>query len=208
MNVMKLKRLRQLPVLLIMIVVLAAACTSGSTTGEAGEDAAPVEENNGVVDEESTGAGESSPEASGLPAALREQCTTIQEAISGWYGQAVPVQMGKVTVPGEGGTQPGCQFVLMGNGEVFSDFPTVAREVSVLLQEQGWVEDQAFLADGPTGTATGFRMGDMLALLSVGWEPTADADCPDDQPIVECDFTPAQQLYTIALDVVSTSTVQ
>jgi hypothetical protein len=50
----------------------------------------------------------------------------------------------------------------------------------------------------------GFRQGNRLYLLQVGWEPSEDANCPSDQPISACDLEPQQHLYTIVLNCAQT----
>jgi hypothetical protein len=76
----------------------------------------------------------------------------------------------------------------------------VAQDLKGMLNSRGWQEEISYAADGPTGTASGFRKGDGLCLLNVGWKPTEDAHCPTDQPISACELAPEQQLYTIVLN--------
>jgi hypothetical protein len=38
--------------------------------------------------------------------------------------------------------------------------------------------------------------------VSVNWEPSDEVDCPDDQPISECDIEPSQQNFTISIELV------
>jgi hypothetical protein len=45
----------------------------------------------------------------------------------------------------------------------------------------------------------GYRQGGATLLSSVEWIPAADANCPPDQPIFECELTPAQQIYTLSV---------
>jgi hypothetical protein len=49
--------------------------------------------------------------------------------------------------------------------------------------------------------ASGFHKGGALGLLSAGWHPSADANCPSDQPISACPLMPQQKLYEILFDV-------
>jgi hypothetical protein len=99
-----------------------------------------------------------------------------------------------------GGFGTGCRALATGTGADLADLPTVAGELRAMLQERGWQEDVQYAADGPTGTASGFRQDGGLCLLSVAWEPSDDANCPSDQPISECDLEPEQQVYTIVLN--------
>jgi hypothetical protein len=38
-----------------------------------------------------------------------------------------------------------------------------------------------------------------LMLITVGWEPSPEVQCPEDQPISACDLKPEQQLYTVQI---------
>jgi hypothetical protein len=99
-----------------------------------------------------------------------------------------------------GKTGTGCQATATGTGLDFESFAVVADNLKGMLETRGWQEDSMYAADGPTGTAIGFRKGDGLCLLNVGWEPSGDANCPQDQPISACQLAPEQQLYTIVLN--------
>ncbi|TEU16521.1 MAG: hypothetical protein E3J21_10460 [Anaerolineales bacterium] len=101
-------------------------------------------------------------------------------------------------ITGKAGT--GCQATATGTGLDFENFAVVADGLRGMLETRGWQEDSMYAADGPTGTATGFRKGSGLCLLNAGWEPSQDANCPQDQPISACQLTPEQQLYTIVLN--------
>lgn len=99
-----------------------------------------------------------------------------------------------------GGQGMGCQITATGNGRNFQGVADVAGNLRAMLSKQGWVEDKKYLADGPTGTGTGFRKGNSLSLLLVEWEPAASAKCPPDQPISDCPLSPEQQIYRITLN--------
>ena len=101
-------------------------------------------------------------------------------------------------VSGKGGT--GCQAIATGTGLDFENFMVVADALREMLKYQRWREDLMYAADGPTGTATSFQRAGELCLLTVGWEPSEDANCPQDQPISACQLAPEQQLYTIDLN--------
>ncbi len=93
----------------------------------------------------------------------------------------------------------GCLISVSGTGADFTSFHDVYMRLSELLAELGWSLDMQYQADGPTGTHSAFRRDAGLILVSVGWEPSADANCPADQPISACDLAPEQQVYTIIL---------
>jgi len=101
-------------------------------------------------------------------------------------------------ISGESGT--GCQVSVEGTGADFGDLPDAAAKLQKMLEEQGWKQDIQYQADGPTGTAMGFQKDQGVCLLSVNWEPSADADCPEDQPISACDLKPEQKEFTIVLN--------
>lgn len=129
-----------------------------------------------------------------LPAA---ECTALQEDVSAVLG--VPLE--QTTAPfvdyiaGEGGTC--CQLVATGTGATLGTELAVTSNLQFLLEDQGWIVDMQYAAGGPTGSAFGMRQDERLALVSVMWTPSADANCPDDQPISACNLTPEQMLFTI-----------
>ena len=63
----------------------------------------------------------------------------------------------------------------------------------------GWEENMAYAAGGPTGASIGLTRDQGLMLLSAGWTPAPDANCPADQPISACELAPEQQLYTVTI---------
>jgi hypothetical protein len=63
----------------------------------------------------------------------------------------------------------------------------------------GWTYDPMRQADGPTGTVRSYTRGTQLSEMTVKWEPSADANCPSDQPITSCVLTAEQVLYTLII---------
>jgi hypothetical protein len=98
-----------------------------------------------------------------------------------------------------------CTLTATGTGEDFGNFLDVAQALRDVLEADGWSENQAYLADGPTGTAFGYEKEDSLALAHVDWSPAEDAECPDDQPISACELEPSQQLFAVVLELVRLS---
>lgn len=92
-----------------------------------------------------------------------------------------------------------CTIEVDGSGEDFANVPDVMNSLRLLLEQSGWTEDISYQADGPTGSATAFRLGNGLILATVGWEPAAEANCPSDQPISACDLTAEQMMYIVSL---------
>lgn len=94
------------------------------------------------------------------------------------------------------------QLLVEGTGVEFRSLDEVMGALELVFESHGWTADDMYVADGPTGTARGFRQEETLAVVMVQWEPAPDADCPEDQPISECDLAPEQILYTITIDCV------
>jgi len=63
----------------------------------------------------------------------------------------------------------------------------------------GWTPDLSRYGNGPTSVVRGYQRGSDVMLMSVSWAPSADANCPPNQPISSCVLTPQQRLYTIIL---------
>ncbi len=101
-------------------------------------------------------------------------------------------------ISGQSGT--GCQAMVTGTGADFGELPAVASKLQKMLEDQGWTYQMEYQADGPAGTGMGFRKETGLCLLSVNWQPSADANCPEDQPLASCKLKPEQKLFTIALN--------
>ena len=101
-----------------------------------------------------------------------------------------------------GGTSgEGCLISVSGDGIDFANPYDVFTQLENMLVNMGWTRDMQYDAGGPTGMGGGFRRDAGLMLVMVGWEPSSDANCPQDQPISACSLTPEQQIYTITLSV-------
>ena len=127
------------------------------------------------------------------------ECDALQQAAATKLG----VEGNLATAPFQdyigGGSGTGCLITLSGTGANFPSFMSVAADLQALLEGQGWTLDPMYAADGPTGTAYGLHKDTRLALVSVMWSPSSDANCPNDKPISECQLRPEQMLYTITL---------
>ena len=118
-------------------------------------------------------------------------CAAVQAALSAQLGHELTKQEGTA-----------CTLVATGTGEDFGSFVDVAKTMREYFTGDGWTEDVSAMADGPTGTATSYFKATTVAAVSVNWEPSADANCPTDQPISACDIAPGQQNFTITVDLV------
>jgi len=130
-------------------------------------------------------------------------CHDIEVMVAGELGVT---DIGLVTdAPFEdylGGTSgKGCLIQVGGTGADFTNHPDVFMQLRSMLVNMGWTPDPQYDAGGPTGTFGGFRRDAGLMLVMVGWEPSADANCPQDEPIYPCSLTPEQQISTITLSI-------
>jgi hypothetical protein len=125
------------------------------------------------------------------------ECTALQQDLATVLG----IEVNQGTAPFEdyatGGSGTCCLLKATGTGVDFPNDLSLIATLQFFFEDQGWVLDINYAAGGPTGTAFGLRKDGSLALVSMAWTPSADADCPEDQPIGNCEFEPEQMLYTI-----------
>jgi hypothetical protein len=131
------------------------------------------------------------PDALPIESVDAAQCEDLQAALSEQLGHELTKQEGTP-----------CTLVATGTGEDFGNFVDVAQTIREVFAAEGWTEDKSAMADGPTGTATGYFKETTVAHVSVSWKPSAEANCPTDQPISNCDIAPSQQNFTISIELV------
>ena len=90
-----------------------------------------------------------------------------------------------------------CQLSAEGNGNNFANIGDTAQAIDAILAPLGWILVNG--ADGPTGTGREYSLGNLVAVVFVQWKPSADANCPKDQPISMCNLTPEQRLFTVTV---------
>jgi Tol biopolymer transport system component/putative hemolysin len=147
------------------------------------------------------GSTSTAPAGSTLQPLPTEVCNGQAQAMSHTLSDLVPTQSEEPLddwVTGASGT--GCQATVTGTGAEFESPSAVVSALDSMLADQGWTADPMLVADGPTGTAAGYRKGGQLCLAAAMWEPAESANCPEDQPISACELTPEQQLYTVTLN--------
>ncbi len=177
------KFLIQSVTVLMVVVLLVAACASA---------ASPEPEATGMPTPGTTG--------SAWQPLSPDACAALAHAASQALSMDVSNDQVPFTEPGSGESGTGCQATATGNGENFESPQAAVEALAVVLEGQGWQEDQQLAAGGPTGMASGFRQGDRVCLAAANWQPSPDAGCPQDQPIASCQLEPAQQLYTVTLN--------
>ncbi len=130
------------------------------------------------------------------------QCEALRSEFEKAIGAPVVVETTPFSDRVTGGTGTACRVHGTGTGATYTMVGGPFGTLVALLPTLGWTEDNInYGAGGPTGMATGFTKGGALGLLSVGWRPSADANCPKDQPISMCPLTPEQHLYDVTFDV-------
>lgn len=128
------------------------------------------------------------------------QCEALRSEFEKSIGAPVVLETTPFSDRVTGGTGTACRVHGAGTGATYT--MDVFHTLVSLLPTLGWTEDGInYGAGGPTGMATGFTKGGALGLLSVGWRPSLDANCPKDQPISMCVLTPEQKLYDVTFDV-------
>lgn len=94
---------------------------------------------------------------------------------------------------------PGCSVTYSGDGTKFGTrYQAVFDKLDAMMLKMGWSQDLGGAADGPTGTAMGYRRAGQVATVGVGYD-TAKGVCRDDRPLASCHPRPAQMTYTIIL---------
>jgi len=128
-----------------------------------------------------------------LPLAA-DQCASWQAALQA--ASPVPLVMETVSFNDlEWNIGAACQLRGAGTGVEFRNLGDTANALVAVLTSQGWKVVNG--ADGPTGTIRELASGSQTAVVSVHWQPSADANCPSNQPIESCPLTPGQMLFTL-----------
>ena len=173
----------------LLAAVLGACGPAGATTGPA------------TIAPRVTTASSANPTPPGtLQPLAAASCAALAETVGHRLGVRATTDEAPFLDPFNGKSGTSCRITATGNGTVFKAPSTTADQLRELLEGQGWQEDSQYVADGPTGTATAYRQGNRFCLVSVVWEPAKEANCPEDQPISECQLTPEQKLYTVSLE--------
>lgn len=125
-----------------------------------------------------------------------EVCAMIQEMATQAVGATFTMEASApFTNPKTGEAGQGCTLTATGTGVDFADpFSVMTSLINGML---GWTEDITYQASGPTGGAAAMTRDMALMVIDVGWMPSAEVQCPADQPISACDLKPEQKVYTI-----------
>lgn len=137
----------------------------------------------------------------GADAALAQgtaACAPLETAAESALGAEATVQTASIGYVGYTDVD-GCQINFAGTGATFgTSFQAVAAKLDTMLTGAGWTRDPNADADGPTGTAGGYKKGSELLFVSVTYD-TPKGVCREDEPSASCKPTAAQMNYTITL---------
>ena len=97
-------------------------------------------------------------------------------------------------------TGTGCQVAATGTGVDIDDPIKVEFALREVLFLRGWLTDQSTIASGPQGQILGYRQADKICLLHESWGPSDEVECPSDQPLYTCDYSPEQQIVNFSLN--------
>lgn len=129
-------------------------------------------------------------------------CERVRVVFEQTIGAPVTVESVAFSDRVTGGTGTACRVHGTGTGATYGMAGPSFSTLISMLQDIGWTEDSYnYGAGGATGMATGFKKGGAIGLLHVGWQPSADANCPKDQPIGTCALTPEQKIFDVTFDV-------
>ena len=126
------------------------------------------------------------------------ECQDIQEQAEDALKMLFIIQMGTdFRAPGTLDAGTGCTMTASATGKQISDPYKVLDALTKRFSD--WTNDGNFDAGGPTGAATGLRRGSAVMLITAGWKPAPEVNCPNDKPIETCDLTPEQMLYLVTI---------
>jgi hypothetical protein len=200
---MKMRKMAVLLVIALLVSTLAACAPVQAPAASSGF--SPQESNDGTptvaAGEEAVAAEETALVVPVDPA----ECEATQMAIAERLGVELTMEVVDFASEIAGLRGMACTLSATGTGEVFGNFVDTAQAIREVLLAEGWVENPNHIADGPTGTASGFEKENQVALVQVDWEPSEDAECPAHQPISACDLESSQQLFTVVVELAQAS---
>ena len=80
----------------------------------------------------------------------------------------------------------GRRVLVFGSAAELPSFIEIQQTLRGILEADGWTEDQAHAADGPTATVSVWEKGEDRVVLAAGVSPQDPSACPADQIIGEC----------------------
>jgi hypothetical protein len=86
-----------------------------------------------------------------------------------------------------------------GTGNDFASPAITAQILATILENEGWKVDPQLAADGPMGTALGYRKDKALALIEVNWQPDSSITVDPSKPIESQEIPLDKQLYSVKL---------
>lgn len=168
--------------------VAPVATTGPEATGDASSGAAPA-------------AGGAALAARPLDSAT---CEDLRARVAKVMTPSVKVTRGEAAFDDRRGAKgTSCRLNATGSGMQFKDILAVAGDMRTIFEGQGWAEDQHYVVAEPAASATAYRKGGALSLVSVGWRAAGGTRC--DKPVAACNVPRDQQTYSLTIDAVELS---
>ena len=120
----------------------------------------------------------------------RAGCSIVERLLSEFPTHAVDRWEGEVQDYRTGRAGPGCRVEMQGSAAAFQESDPPAVALREKFAELGWLEDLAYGADGPDGSAFAFRKGVVLCVFRAHWDGGDDSDpsyVPEDRYDIEVD---------------------
>lgn len=121
-------------------------------------------------------AGLSSQEGVVPPPRVLAACDTVAAVLAHAASTSLERSNGTVENQRMGTASLGCRLRLVGSWALFEEDESVDQLLRTTLAATGWVEDWDYGADGPDGTAFGFRHHGVLCLFHAMWDGGDDSD--------------------------------
>jgi hypothetical protein len=187
-----------LPIALIACALIACVPIQAPAPAAQAPSAAPTEEATAAATDRGAAAAS---DLAVVPVDSAE-CEALSNAIAERVGVELTVSTSDFASENAHMQGTACILSATGTGQEFGNFVDVAQVIREIFTSEGWTENSAYQADGPTGTVSGYEDGFKTAFVHVSWEPSEEANCPTDQPISACNVEPSQQLFTLTVELV------
>jgi hypothetical protein len=171
---------------------------SGGTGGEGG-----VSNSGGEGEAEANAPGDTAGERFGLPSpeACQELAETLETDIGVPETNVTVEEDSEFTDASTGLASPACQIALSANGaevEAGASLEEFSNAVSQIFANLGFSQDKpAATAENPNGVAYLMRRDQELASVEIDAQAVEFEDCPEDQPVSECNLPPEQISYSL-----------
>jgi len=143
--------------------------------------------------------GEADQDSEPEPTRTPKPTSTPDTSLCGLLGTDLTDVFGERVLSIEKETSRKCTVKTTFTGEEFPNYTALFNALRIMMLSENWREDINYQADGPGGTATGFRGEVGLCLLSVEIKPGL---CPDNEPFSSCwdRLSDEQKIFNVLID--------